>query len=206
MPRAVFGPVDFLAFSRLALKHGLLIKCLLFSSDGTPINAELHDLWESLREKYFSVSPVSSQSTDFPNSLLMANRTAPSSFSPLTVILHGGIPYVVVYIESGVFTRRLYQLAGPAALDVLSALQAELIKNPSRGDLVPGLGGIRKARCANPARRKGKSGGYRYLFLYLENRDHIHLLYLLDKDEQEDLSNEERKELRALVAEIKGMR
>jgi len=38
--------------SRNALKHGLLIKRVLFSSDGTPINAELHDLWESLQEKY----------------------------------------------------------------------------------------------------------------------------------------------------------
>ena len=66
-----------------------------------------------------------------------------------------------------------------------------------------GLGGIRKARCANPARSKGKRGGYRYLFLYLENRDHVHLLYLLDKDEQEDLSTDERKALRALVTQIK---
>jgi hypothetical protein len=112
----------------------------------------------------------------------------------------------VVYVESRAFTRRLYQLAGATALDVLSAVQADLIKNPARGDLVPGLGGIRKARCSNPARHKGKRGGYRYLFLYLENRDHIHLLYLLDKDEQEDLSNDERKELRALVAEIKATR
>jgi hypothetical protein len=112
----------------------------------------------------------------------------------------------VVYIESRAFTRRLHQLAGAAAFDVLSAVQADLIKNPARGDLVPGLGGIRKARCSNPARRKGKRGGYRYLFLHLENRDHIHLLYLLDKDEQEDLSNDERKELRALVAEIKATR
>jgi len=38
--------------SRNALKHGLLIKRILFSSDGTPINAELHDLWESVQEKY----------------------------------------------------------------------------------------------------------------------------------------------------------
>jgi hypothetical protein len=31
-------------------------------------------------------------------------------------------------------------------------------------------------------------------------------LYLLDKDEQEDLSIDERKKLRALVAEIKATR
>jgi len=41
------------------------------------------------------------------------------------------------------------------------------------------------------------------LFLYLEQRSHIHLLYLLDKGEQEDLSDAERKALRALVSEIK---
>jgi len=68
---------------------------------------------------------------------------------------------------------------------------------------VQGLGGIRKARCSNPARGKGKRGGYRYLFLYLQNQDRIHLLYLLDKDEQEDLSNDERRALRTLVTRIK---
>ena len=98
---------------------------------------------------------------------------------------------------------RLHQLAGASSLDVLSSIQADLLKNPARGDLVQGLGGIRKARCSNPARGKGKRGGYRYLFLYLQNQDRIHLLYLLDKDEQEDLSNDERRVLRALVTRIK---
>lgn len=88
-------------------------------------------------------------------------------------------------------------------MDVLNTIQADLMKNPTRGDLVEDLGGIRKARCANPSRSKGKRGGYRYMFLYLENRGHIHLLYLLDKDEQEDLTNQERKVLRALVTAIK---
>ena len=88
-------------------------------------------------------------------------------------------------------------------MNVLSVIQEDLLKNPNRGDLVQGLGGIRKARVGNPLRGKGKRGGFRYLFLYLENRSHIHLLYLLDKDEQEDLSNEERKALRALVGQIR---
>ena len=98
---------------------------------------------------------------------------------------------------------RLHQLAGASALEVLNSIQADLLKNPARGDLVQGLGGIRKARCSNPARGKGKRGGYRYLFLYLQNQDRIHLLYLLDKDEQEDLSNDERRALRTLVTRIK---
>jgi len=112
----------------------------------------------------------------------------------------------VIYIESTAFTKRLEQLARESATDVLSAIQADLLRNPLRGDLVQDLGGIRKARCFNPTRGKGKRGGYRYLFLYLEKRSHIHLLYLLDKGEQEDLSSAERRVLRALVSEIKKMK
>ncbi len=109
----------------------------------------------------------------------------------------------MIYIESTAFTRRLQQLAGARAMEVLSLIQADLLKDPARGDLVKDLGGIRKARCPNPTRSKGKRGGFRYLFLYLEHRGHVHLLYLLDKDEQEDLSNDERKVLRAVVNEIR---
>ena len=98
---------------------------------------------------------------------------------------------------------RLHHLAGESSLDVLNSIQADLLKNPARGNLVQGLGGIRKARCSNPARGKGKRGGYRYLFLYLQSQDRIHLLYLLDKDEQEDLSSDERRVLRTLVTRIK---
>jgi hypothetical protein len=113
------------------------------------------------------------------------------------------IYYIVVYIESKAFTARLHRLAGASAFDVLNSIQADLIKNPERGDVVQGLGGIREARCSNPGRGKGKRGGFRYLFLYLEDRSQIHLLYLLDKDEQEDLSADERKAVRAWVGEIK---
>lgn len=109
----------------------------------------------------------------------------------------------MVYIESTAFTRRLQNLAGDTAPQVLHSMQEDLLKNPSLGDMVRGLGGIRKARCSNPARGKGKRGGFRYLYLYLEDRGHIHLLYLLDKNEQADLSNEERAALRSMVEEIK---
>ena len=41
--------------------------------------------------------------------------------------------------------------------------------------------------------------------LYLKHRDHLHLLFLLDKDEQEELTTEERRTLRLMVAELKGL-
>jgi hypothetical protein len=90
-----------------------------------------------------------------------------------------------------------------APRQVLRAIQTELVKNPDRGAMVPGLGGVRKARLANPTSGKGKCGGYRYLYLYRETKGHIHLLVLLDKNEQEDASEKQRKQIRELVAQIK---
>jgi hypothetical protein len=111
----------------------------------------------------------------------------------------------VVFIESLVFTRRLEDLAGDAADAVLRAIQDDLLANPQRGQVVPGLAGIRKARTTNPGRSKGKRSGYRYLYLYLEYRSHIHLLFLLDKNEQADLSSAERGRLRELTGKIKQL-
>jgi hypothetical protein len=119
--------------------------------------------------------------------------------------------YIVAYptlwysIESKAFTRRLHDLAGGIADEVLRHIQEDLLKNPETGDVVQGLGGIRKARASNPTRGKGKRGGYRYLHVYLQHRNHIHLLILLDKDEQEDLNTEQRKILRLMVAELKRL-
>jgi hypothetical protein len=123
----------------------------------------------------------------------------------LTFAPQSGISYIVVFIESAAFTRRLRELAADNAEDVLSAIQDDLIANPQRGSMVRGLSGIRKARTGNPRRGKGKRGGFRYWYLYLERRDHIHLLILLDKDEQEDLDSRQRATLRRMVAELKGI-
>jgi mRNA-degrading endonuclease RelE of RelBE toxin-antitoxin system len=109
----------------------------------------------------------------------------------------------VVFIESAAFTRRLQELARYHVEDVLDAIQGDLTANPQRGSMVQGLGGIRKARTGNPGRGKGKRGGFRYWYLYLERRDHIHLLILLDKHEQEDLDPQQRTTLRRMVAELK---
>ena len=110
----------------------------------------------------------------------------------------------MVFIESKAFTRRLHELAENASDSVLANIQGPLLDNPARGDMVKGLGGIRKARVSNPGRGKGKRGGFRYMYLYLERRGHIHLLFLFDKDEQEGLNTAQRAFLKQLVDRIKG--
>lgn len=86
---------------------------------------------------------------------------------------------------------------------ILRAIQADLQQQPERGSMVPGLGGVRKARISNPGRGKGKRGGFRYLYLFLERRQHIHLLFLLDKNEQEDANDRERRQIREWAIRIK---
>jgi mRNA-degrading endonuclease RelE of RelBE toxin-antitoxin system len=111
--------------------------------------------------------------------------------------------HIVEFIESRSFTRRLHELASDTADQVLRAIQGQMEQKPDRGALVPGLGGVRKARIGNPGRGKGKRGGFRYLYLYLERRERVHLLMLLDKNEQEDVTPEQRKQIREWVTQIR---
>jgi hypothetical protein len=110
----------------------------------------------------------------------------------------------VLFIEFRSFTERLHRLAKRDADVVLRAIQGDLLDNPQRGTVVPGLAGIRKARAENPARGKGKRGGFRYMYYFLERDDEIYLLFLFDKDEQEDLSERQKAALRAVLADLKG--
>lgn len=86
---------------------------------------------------------------------------------------------------------------------MLWAIQANLIANPEWGGLVEGTGGARKAWVADPAGERGKSGSYRYLYLYLPNAARLHLLYLYGKGEQANLSPARKKLVRELVGLIK---
>ena len=52
----------------------------------------------------------------------------------------------------------------------------------------------------------GKSGSYRYLYLYLEHASRIHLLYLFSKGEQANLSPDQRRIIARLSQQIKGER
>jgi hypothetical protein len=68
---------------------------------------------------------------------------------------------------------------------------------------VEGTAGVRKARVANPARGKGKSGGFRYLYFYIEQEGQIFLLMIFSKDEQNDLTGEQKKKLARAIQELK---
>ncbi len=76
---------------------------------------------------------------------------------------------------------------------------------PSAAGWFPAWAGSAKRERRIP-HGKGKRGGLRYLYLYVVRKEHIHLLNLFDKNEQEDLNTEQRDDLRRFVAWLKGQR
>ena len=111
-----------------------------------------------------------------------------------------GDPVLYSFVETPVFTRRLTELA---SFETLAAIQADLLENPERWPVVRGTHGARKGRVADPLSGRGKSGSFRYLYLYLERRGRIYLLFLFGKSEQANLSPAQTKAIAALVDEIK---
>lgn len=77
------------------------------------------------------------------------------------------------------------------------SLQLELLKNPHKGDLVVGGGGIRKIRCA--ASNKGKSGGVRVIYYFVDEQGVFYMLYAYPKSKMDNLSREKLSLLRNLV-------
>ncbi|MEH2513595.1 hypothetical protein V1291_004949 [Nitrobacteraceae bacterium AZCC 1564] len=70
----------------------------------------------------------------------------------------------------------------------------EISKDPTAGVIMEGTGGCRKLRFAG--RGKGKRGGYRTVHYYAGDDVPVLLLALINKGEDDNLTKEERNELR----------
>ena len=69
--------------------------------------------------------------------------------------------------------------------------------------MVPGLSGLRKLRRTERSRNKGKRGGTRIVYFYAVP-ERIVLLYVYSKDQKDDLTNADRKNLKAAASELKA--
>lgn len=83
--------------------------------------------------------------------------------------------------------------------DEYQKLQIRLCEFPEAGDLIKGSGGLRKIRQA--AKGKGTRGGSRVIYYFAVVRETIYMLDIYLKNEQEDLSQAEIKNLRSIVEE-----
>jgi hypothetical protein len=101
------------------------------------------------------------------------------------------------FFESSLFSRIYRDYLGE---DQYRWLQQELAMNPEMGDVMPGTGGFRKLRWADPRRGKGRRGGLRVIYYYFAADGQIWLMTIFDKDEMSDLSASEKQALREAVA------
>jgi hypothetical protein len=100
------------------------------------------------------------------------------------------------FIEASSFARNVSNYFDD---DEYRKLQSELAVKPELGDLMPGTGGFRKLRWADPKRRKGRRGGLRIIYFYFSSDQQIWFMTLYGKNEASDLSPKEKKELRRAI-------
>jgi len=105
-----------------------------------------------------------------------------------------------VFVETIEFTEWVSEYLPDLSL---AALQQELQKDPTKGDVMPGCGGLRKIRVADPRRGKGKRGGVRVVYLHVPEADRVYLITIYGKDQKDDLSAEDKKLYRKLVQLLK---
>jgi hypothetical protein len=110
---------------------------------------------------------------------------------------------LVEFIEAPVFTRLVGSYLSD---DDYRLLQWTLAKDPERGDVVPGTGGVRKLRWEDRRRGKGKRGGLRVMYHHFSSDGQIWLLTLYDKGETTDLTARERAALRRALEDEKRVR
>lgn len=91
--------------------------------------------------------------------------------------------------------KRLRVSAGDVA-----RLEQAIVLDPAVGDVIPGLSGIRKLRFGFG--NQGKRGGGRAIYFLMLSDDAALMIFAYAKNEQEDLTAEQRKAALALIKEM----
>jgi len=102
-------------------------------------------------------------------------------------------------VETPTFSRKADALLTREERAELTGL---LASDPMAGDLIPGTGGVRKLRFG--AGGRGKRGGFRVIYYVLTDDLPIVAITLYGKNEQSDLTQEERRGARAIVETMKA--
>lgn len=87
------------------------------------------------------------------------------------------------FIEAPLFTKYVFDYLSE---EEYAAFQWKLATSPKTGDLIPRSGGLRKIRWGSKG--KGKSGGVRIIYYYLDKRHQIHLLTIYNKSDVTNIS------------------
>lgn len=80
-------------------------------------------------------------------------------------------------------------------------VEFDIVRAPEAHPVIRGLRGVRKARIALPGR--GESGGGRVIYFVLAGTD-LFMMTAYPKNEQDDLTAAQRKDILAVLQSIKG--
>ena len=83
----------------------------------------------------------------------------------------------------------------------LKLLEELLLENPQEGDVIQGTGGARKLRFQLEGR--GKRGGARVIYVDIFEKEKLYFLFAYPKNVQENLTNEQKNIIKAMIDLIK---
>lgn len=91
--------------------------------------------------------------------------------------------------------------------EILSSVERDefvnyIAQNPADGSVIPGTGGIRKIRWGG--NNKGKRGGVRIIYYFYNETSPIFLLTMFGKNEKEDLTSEQKRQMITLASILKS--
>tara|TARA_R110000851_G_scaffold4780_3_gene19817 strand:- start:1737 stop:2048 length:312 start_codon:yes stop_codon:yes gene_type:complete len=100
----------------------------------------------------------------------------------------------MIFQETPVFTRLIKESMDD---DLYRQLQNFLIEQPDAGDVLERTGGLREIRWKLPG--TGKRNGVRVIYCWRVAEAQILMLLVYAKSEADDLSPEQKKQLRSIV-------
>ena len=98
-----------------------------------------------------------------------------------------------------IFTTASYEKSVKRLLksEEQDAMENAIAADPQAHPVISGTGGIRKARWAREG--GGKSGGLRVIYYYLAAGGEVHFLFVYGKNDQADLTADQRKKFKKYV-------
>ena len=85
----------------------------------------------------------------------------------------------------------------------LQELESALMDQPDAGVTVAGTGGVRKIRFSPSRWRRGKSGAIRVMYMYFPGAAHVYFFLAFGKNEQANITPQQKELCRAYAANIK---
>ena len=99
-----------------------------------------------------------------------------------------------IFVESRLFEKLRSNYLSD---DEFREFQQLLLAQPKIGTVIQGSGGLRKVRFG--VKGKGKSGGVRIIYYFLETKSRFYLLTIYAKNEVTNLTSTEKKQLKAFM-------